>query len=82
MIQARMRGFLARLRANQPVLLFNKVIKKNEELVHFKLIKFGFLDYLLTARTKTSNIFRSKKMEELPFEEEETLEIFEECLKF
>ena len=82
MIQARMRGFLARLRANQPVLLFNKVIKKNDELVHFKLIKFGFLDYMLTARTKTSNIYRSKKMEELPFEEEETLEIFEECLKF
>ena len=28
-IQSRMRGFLARLRANQPVLLFNKVIKKD-----------------------------------------------------
>ena len=50
-IQARIRGFLARFRANQPVLLFNKVIKKNQEFVHFKLIKFGFLDYMLTART-------------------------------
>ena len=32
-----MRGFLARLNNNLTPLLFNKVIKKDDEFVHFKL---------------------------------------------
>ena len=58
------------------------MIKKNDELVHFRLYKFGFLDYMLSAKTQFRSVYRSKKMEELPFEEDETLELFEECLKF
>ena len=77
-----MRGFLARLNLKQPTLLYNKVLKKNEELVHFRLYKFGFLDYMLSAKTQFRSIYKSKKMEELPFEEDETLELFEECLEF
>ena len=31
---------------------------------------------------KFSKMYRSKKLEELPFDEDETLEMFEECLYF
>ena len=37
---------------------------------------------MLSAKTQFRSIYKSKKMEELPFEEDETLELFEECLEF
>ena len=40
------------------------------QLVQFKLVKFGFLDYLLSAQVKFNKIYRSKQIEDLPFDED------------
>ena len=50
-VQSMFRGFLARRERNGmfPKILYNKMSKHDNQMVNFKLIKRGFLEYTLSA---------------------------------
>jgi hypothetical protein len=80
------RGFLARKNYGfkETTILYNRIASYNNLKVQFMLIKYSFLDYKLVAEIKFTRplVRMARVLESLPFDEEETLEMFEECLRF
>mmetsp|Transcript_29727 Transcript_29727/g.39525 ORF Transcript_29727/g.39525 Transcript_29727/m.39525 type:complete len:95 (-) Transcript_29727:2673-2957(-) len=84
LIQSLARGFLARLETKmRRHVLYCRILKKEEELVRFTLVKNRRSNYTLSANfTLKKNISRSKHLSSLPFEEAEVRDSFERCLVF
>ena len=71
-----------RAKANQKVLV-NKIIKKNENLIRFMLVKNADYSYSLSANVQMGNkLKKTVPITSLPFEDEEASEKFEEHLLF
>ena len=83
-LQARVRGFLTRLRTRaKQELIYVRVLKRENQLVRFTLLRDVTMLYKLLADVQVKRkMNRSTYMSTLPFEEEDAADMFEECLRF
>lgn len=83
-IQSRIRYFLFKLRqkAKQKI-IYQKILKREDNLVRFTLIKDPSMYYKLMADVQLKrNMKSSASLTYLPFEDEDASLYFEKCLRF
>ena len=83
-LQARVRGFLIRLRlrATQTI-IYCRILKREDHLIRFTLLKDPSTLYKLLADVQMKrHMNRSTYLSILPFDDDEAPEEFERCLRF